>query len=43
MIRVIRLALIHAIKDGKSYEQRDGEEVVDVEDAFQLFTDLPRK
>jgi topoisomerase IA-like protein len=40
MIRVIRLALIHAIKDGKKYEQRDGDYTVDLDDAFELFTEL---
>lgn len=40
MVRVIRLALIHAIKDGKKYEQKDGEYTVDLDDAFDLFTSV---
>jgi hypothetical protein len=40
-IRVIRLALIHAIKDGKTYEERDGDYVVSLDDVFDLFSELP--
>jgi hypothetical protein len=40
MVRVIRRAIIHAIKDGRRYEERDCDYVVDLDDAFDLFTEL---
>jgi hypothetical protein len=40
MIRVLRLAVIHAIKDGKKYVQRDGDYEVELDDAFELLTEL---
>ena len=38
MIRVLKLAVIHALKDGKDYTSREGDYEVDLNDAFDLLT-----